>query len=174
MTDATGVGLQYHLLSQSFAGLCNKALGAGEVTTAAWMDAADGVDSYKECMKLLGLSPTWIVYTGNPMTNPDFGAIDGGVMDRLGKKYVLTDVRTNPESGVVAVVASHVYGAFIVDKRDQAFFDGKGYEMVYDASKKTTADSWREFRDRCDNSAWWSCPCIRASWPTSPLPTTFL
>lgn len=85
VTAATGDGLQYHLLSQSFAGLCNKALAAGEVTTAAWMDAADGVDSYKECMKLLGLSPTWIVYTGNPMTNPDFGPIDGGVMDRLGK-----------------------------------------------------------------------------------------
>lgn len=153
VTAATGDGLQYHLLSQSFAGLCNKALAAGEVTTAAWMDAADGVDSYKECMKLLGLSPTWIVYTGNPMTNPDFGPIDGGVMDRLGKKYVLTDVRTNPESGVVAVVASHVYGAFIVDKRDQAFFDSMGYEMAYDASEKTTADSWREFRDRCDNSA---------------------
>lgn len=152
-TDATGDGLQYHLLSQSFAGLCNRALAAGEVTTAAWMDAADGVDAYKDCIKQFGLSPTWIVYTGNPMTNEGFLPIDGGVMDRLGRKYVLTDVRTNPESGVVAVVASHVYGAFIVDKRDQAFYDGKGFEMVYDASEKTTADSWREFRDKCDNSA---------------------
>lgn len=152
-TDVAGDGLQYHLLSQSFAGLCNKALAAGEVTTAAWMDAADGVDAYKECMKLFGLAATWIVHTGNPMTNPGFLPIDGGVMDRLCRKYVLTDVRTNPESSVVAVVASHVYGAFIVDKRDQAFYDGKGFEMVYDASSKTTADSWREFRDHCDNSA---------------------
>lgn len=152
-TDANGDGLQYHLLSQSFAALCNKALAAGDVVTAAWMDAADGVDSYKESSRIFGLSPTWIVHTGNPMTNPGFAPLDGGVMEALGKKYVLTDLRNNPESGVVAVVASHVYGAFIVDKRDQAFYDGKGFTMVYDASRKSTADSWREFRDACDNSA---------------------
>lgn len=152
-TDANGDGLQYRLLSQSFAALCNKALAAGDVVTAAWMDAADGVASYKECSRLFGLSPTWVVHTGNPMTNPGFAPLDGGVMEALGKKYVLTDLRNNPESGVVAVVASHVYGAFIVDKRDQAFYDGKGFTMVYDASRKSTADSWREFRDACDNSA---------------------
>lgn len=152
-TDASGDGLQYHLLSQSFAALCNKALAAGKVTTAAWMDAADGVDAYKECSRFLGISPTWIVHTGNPMTNPGFAPLDGGVMDVLGTDYVLTDLRNNPESGVVAIVASHVYGAFIVDKRDQAFYDGKGFRMVYDASQKTTADSWREFRDACDNRA---------------------
>lgn len=152
-TNVAGDGLQYHLLSQSFAGLCNRALAAGKVSTAVWMDAADGVPAYKECMKLFGLSPTWIVHTGNPMTNPGFGPIDGGVMDRLGRRYVLTDVRRNPESGVVAVVASHVYGAFIVDERDRAFYDANGFEMAYDASAKSTADAWREFRDRCDNGA---------------------
>lgn len=152
-TNASGDGLQYHLLSQSFAGLCNKALAAGKVVTGAWMDAADGVAAYRECSKFFGLAPTWVVHTGDPMTNPGFEPLDGGVMKALGQNYVLTDVRRNPESGNVAIVASHVYGAFIVDKRDQAFYDANGFKMVYDASGKTTADSWREFGDKCDKGA---------------------
>lgn len=152
-TNINGDGLQYHLLSQSFAALLDKGLAAGKLVSGGWLDTYDGWSAYRTLMKECQLSPTWLVHTGNPLTNPGFGPIDGGVMDYLGKNYVLTDVRNNPESGVVAVVASHVYGAFIVDAREKAFYDANGFTMVYDASKKTTADSWREFKDKCDNSA---------------------
>lgn len=152
-TNINGDGLQYHLLSQSFAALLDKGLAAGKLVSGGWLDTYDGWSAYRTLMKECQLSPTWLVHTGNPLTNPGFGPIDGGVMDYLGKNYVLTDVRNNPESGVVAVVASHVYSAFIVDAREKAFYDANGFTMVYDASKKTTADSWREFKDKCDNSA---------------------
>lgn len=152
-TNVNGDGLQYHLLSQSFSGLVNKALASGNSVTGAWSDAYDGWASYRECQKLFHLAPTWVVHTGNPMTNVDFGPLDGGVMDYLGKNYVLTDVRNNPESGNVAVVASHVYNAFIVDVRDRDFYDANGFKMVYDATHKTTEDSWHEFKDKCNNRA---------------------
>ena len=74
-------------------------------------------------------------------------------MTTIGKQYVLTDLCNNPESGIVAVVAAHVYNAFILDKRDETYFKNKGFTMVYDASAKTTADSWHEFKDKCNNRA---------------------
>jgi hypothetical protein len=152
-TAGSGDGLQYHLMSESFTGLIDKGVAAGKLVTGSWMDAMDGYASYRELQKNFKLSPTWLVFTGNPMTNPGFGPIDGGVMDYLGKKYVLTDVNNNPESSVVAVVASHVYKAFIIDVRDKAFYDANGFTMAYDATHKTTADSWNEFKDKCSKKA---------------------
>ncbi len=151
-TNVGGVGLQYQLLSQSFAGITDRYLVAEKTITGAWMDAGDGIDAYKDVMRYHKTGPTWVVHTGNPMTNPGFDAIDGGVISVIGKNYVLTDLKANPESGNVAIVASHVYDAFIVDVQDKAFYDANGYTMVYDASKKTTADSWREFKDKCNNN----------------------
>ena len=43
--------------------------------------------------------------------------------------YVLTDVVNNPESDVVAAVASHVYNSVIVDVRDKELFDEAGLTM---------------------------------------------
>ena len=97
--------------------------------------------------------PSFIVWAGNMLTNPGFLPLDGGVMDALGRNYVMTDVRNNPESSVVAVVASHVYNAIIVDVRDHPFFDQSGYTMVYDASHKSTVDSWNEFKQYCSKKA---------------------
>lgn len=151
---AGGFGLQYHLLCQSLNGINDIAVSEGKVTTGMWMDAANGVDSYKETRKYLGMAgPSWIVWAGNMLTNPGFLPLDGGVMDVLGKKYVLTDVRNNPESSVVATVASHVHKAIIVDVRDEQFFIDNGFEMAYNASDKTTLDSWREFKQYCNNRA---------------------
>lgn len=151
---AGGFGLQYHLLCQSLNGINDIAVSEGKVSTGMWMDAANGVDSYKETRKYLGMAgPSWIVWAGNMLTNPGFLPLDGGVMDVLGKKYVLTDVRNNPESSVVATVASHVHKAIIVDVRDEQFFIDNGFEMAYDASDKTTLDSWREFKQYCNNRA---------------------
>ena len=153
VTAASGAGLQYHLLCQSFTGINGRALADGKITTGMWMDAANGVLSYKNKRTELGISPNWIVWPGDIVSNPGYLPLDGGMMDQLNHTYVLTDVRNNPESGIVAVVASHVYEALIVDVRDEQFFKDNGFEMVYDATKKTTEDSWNEFRDKCDNSA---------------------
>ena len=149
-----GFGLQYHLLCQSLNGINDQAVASGSVTTGMWMDAGNGITSYKEARKYLGMAgPSFVVWAGNMLTNPGFLPLDGGVMDVLGKKYVMTDVRNNPESSVVAIVASHVHKAIIVDVRDRNFFDQNGYTMVYDASKKTTLDSWNEFKQFCNKRA---------------------
>src|SRR5690606_34179460 len=67
--------------------------------------------------------------------------------------YVLTDVNNNPESNIVASVASSIYNAIIVDVRDKAKYDAAGYSMQYDARTKNTADAWREFKDKVSNKA---------------------
>ena len=67
--------------------------------------------------------------------------------------YVLTDVKNNPESGIVASVASRVYNSIIVDVRDKEYFEKAGYSMKYDATHKTTLDAWHEFKDKCNNEA---------------------
>jgi hypothetical protein len=149
-----GLGLQYQLLCQSLNGINDKAVAAGTVTTGMWMDAGNNIDSYKVARKYVGMAePRFNVWAGNFLTNPEFSALDGGVMAVLGKKYVLTDVRNNPESSVVAVVASHVHKAIIVDVRDRNFFDQNGFSMVYDASNKSTVDSWQEFKQYCNTRA---------------------
>jgi hypothetical protein len=149
-----GFGLQYHLLCQSLTGINDQAVAAGKVTTGMWMDAGNGISSYIDARKYLGMAaPSFVVWAGNMLTNPGFLPLDGGVMDVLGRKYVLTDVNKNPESSVVAIVAAHVYKAIIVDKRDRSFFDNNGFTMAYDASSKTTVDSWQEFNQYCDKSA---------------------
>lgn len=152
-TNVNGDGLQYHLLSQSFAAHNNRGWVDGLYTAASWLDAYDSASAYKDFIVSGGFSATWLVHTGNPMTNPGFGPLDGYFIDQFGKRYVLTDVRNNPESGTVAVVASHVYDAFIVDVREKDFYDSNGYTLVYDATEKTTADSWHEFKDYCKNNA---------------------
>ena len=149
-----GFGLQYHLLCQSLNGINDQAVSAGTVTTGMWMDAGNSIPSYKEARKYAGMAgPSFVVWAGNMLTNPGFLPLDGGVMNTLGRKYVLTDVRGNPESSIVAVVASHVHKAIIVDVRDRAFFDNNGFVMVYDASAKTTLDSWKEFKGNCSTKA---------------------
>ena len=149
-----GFGLQYHLLCQSLSALNDKAVSDGSVYCGMWMDAGNTITAYRDARRYLGMAgPSFIVWAGNMLTNPGFLPLDGGVMDALGRNYVLTDVINNPESNVVAIVAAHVHKAIIVDSRDKHFFDANGYQMVYDASSKTTADSWREFKDKCNNRA---------------------
>jgi len=65
----------------------------------------------------------------------------------------LTDVVNNPESNIVASVASHIFNSIIVDIRDQEFFESAGYSLKYDARHKSTVDAWREFKGRCRSTA---------------------
>jgi len=134
-------GLQYHLLAQSLAGLVNRAMDEGTVDFGLWLQCnGDAYDAAKANLGTeLGKKTAIELATGELKS-----MIDG---------YVLTDVVNNPESDVVAAVASHVYNSVIVDVRDKAIFDAAGLTMKYDARQKTTADAWEEFKDKCSNKA---------------------
>lgn len=159
-------GLQYHLLCQSLAGLANRAVEEGRSETAVWLHDHGGKDSYRLAKQALadmgiheqnvqdGISLACDIYApqSNRQLQPE-NLINGGALKNLISGYVLTDVRNNPESNIVASVASHIYNAIIVDVRDQARFEQAGYALRYDATRKTTLDAWHEFKDRCSNDA---------------------
>lgn len=134
-------GLQYHLLAQSLAGLVNRAMDEGTVDFGLWLQCnGEAYDAAKANLGVeLGKKTAIELATGELKS-----MIDG---------YVLTDVVNNPESGVVAAVASHVYNSVIVDVRDKSIFDNAGLVMKYDARQKTTADAWVEFKEKCSNKA---------------------
>lgn len=134
-------GLQYHLLSQSLAGLVNRAMDKGAVDFGLWLQCnGQSYDAAKANLgEEIGRKTAVELATGELKS-----LIDG---------YVLTDVTNNPESGVVAAVASHVYNSVIVDVRDKSVFDAAGLIMKYDARQKTTADAWAEFKEKCSNKA---------------------
>lgn len=148
-------GLQYHLLCQSMAGLTNKAVQEGRSEVGFWMNDHEGRTSYKDGRQALidmG-SAEQGMQSGLELAKNNYGP-DNGIniqIKDLFDGYILTDIVNNPESGVVASVASHVYNSIIVDIRDKASFEAAGYTMKYDASTKSTADAWREFKDKCSN-----------------------
>ncbi len=144
-------GLQYHLLCQSLAGLVNRALEQGKTNVGIWLENSQ--DAYARVKKTLGSEIGR--QTGTELLSKDYGEWEGkkvNVRD-LVDGYVLSDVEKNPESAVVATIASHVYNSVIVDVRDKAYFDKLGMTMTYDATGKTTEDAWHEFKNRCSNKA---------------------
>lgn len=144
-------GLQNRLLMQSVAGLANKACKEGRSSIGVWIEQGGrGYLAEKE-----GLGKEIGKQTALELaTRSDRGDWEGRDVDlrHLFEGYVLTDVARNPESANVAAVASHVYNSLIVDVRDSARFNSLGFEMKRDCSKMTTADAFREFKDKCDNS----------------------
>lgn len=150
-------GLQYHLLCQSLAGLTNRMVEEGKSDVAVWLYDHGGKASYKvskQALEDMGICEQG-VQNGLELACSDYESVDGL---RLQLKdffdgYVLTDVKNNPESGIVASVASHVYNSIIVDVRDKEYFEKAGYSMKYDATHKTTLDTWHEFKDKCNNEA---------------------
>lgn len=149
--NGIGEGLQYSLLCQSLAGIVNRAMDEGKTDVGIWLDVSG--KSYDLSKKSIGDEIGR--QTGIELLTKEYGPVDGIPVDvkKYVDGYVLTDVVGNPESGVVASVASHVYNSIIVDVRDKEYFDGLGYKMNYDARKKTTADAWQEFKDKCSNEA---------------------
>ena len=150
-------GLQYHLLCQSLAGLTNRAVEEGKSEIGVWLHDYDGIASYQLSRKALedmGIREQGI-RDGVELACCDYPLVDGLRIQLKGMfdGYVLTDVAGNPESGIVASVASHVYNSIIVDVRDKDFYEKAGYRMRYDATRKTTVDAWREFKDKCSNEA---------------------
>jgi len=150
-------GLQYHLMAQSLAGLANRAVERGESQVGIWFEDHSGKESYKvskQALESMGVTQQGM-QSGLELARNDYGP-DNGVklqLKDLFDGYVLTDVENNPESNIVASVASHVYNSIIVDVRDKDYYEEAGYKMTYDASNKTTLDAWNEFKDKCNNKA---------------------
>lgn len=150
-------GLQYHLLCQSLAGLTNRAVEKGKSEVAVWLYDHGGKPSYSlSCAALrdMGIREQGM-QDGVELACGNYTSADGIQVQLKGlfDGYVLTDVKNNPESGVVASVASHVYNSIIVDVRDKEYYEKAGYVMKYDATRKTTTDAWYEFKDRCSKDA---------------------
>ena len=150
-------GLQYHLLCQSLAGLTNRMVAEGKSDVAVWLYDHGGKASYKvskQALEDMGICEQG-VQNGLELACSDYESVDGLRVQLKGffDGYVLTDVKNNPESGIVASVASHVYNSIIVDVRDKEYFEKAGYSMKYDATHKTTLDAWHEFKDKCNNEA---------------------
>ena len=150
-------GLQYHLLCQSLAGLTNRMVEEGKSDVAVWLYDHGGKASYKvskQALEDMGICEQG-VQIGLELACSDYESVDGLRVQLKGffDGYVLTDVKNNPESGIVASVASHVYNSIIVDVRDKEYFEKAGYSMKYDATHKTTLDAWHEFKDKCSNEA---------------------
>lgn len=150
-TCVKGDDLAYDLLAQSLAGIVNRALTDGKTNVGIWLER-DG-DAYERIKNSLGKEIGR--QTANELISKDYGDVDGEKVNirNLVSGYVLCDADKNPESTVVATVASHVYNSVIVDVKNKAFFDNLGMEMKYDATNKSTADAWKEFKDKCSNKA---------------------
>ena len=146
-----------HLLCQSLAGLTNRMVEEGKSDVAVWLYDHGGKASYKvskQALEDMGICEQG-VQNGLELACSDYESVDGLRVQLKGffDGYVLTDVKNNPESGIVASVASHVYNSIIVDVRDKEYFEKAGYSMKYDATHKTTLDAWHEFKDKCNNEA---------------------
>jgi hypothetical protein len=154
ITAYDSYGLQYQLACQSLCGLNDKVISDGSTVFGTWMDAGNSIRSYQNVRRYLGMAgPISIAWAGNPLLLDNYWAWDGGVAAEAtnGYKYVLTDVTGNPESSVVAITASHVHQAVIVDIKNKQTFDDAGYTMAYDARTKTTVNAWAEFKNECNN-----------------------
>ncbi|WP_418698074.1 hypothetical protein [Bacteroides sp.] len=150
-------GLQYHLLCQSLAGLANRAVEEGKSKIAVWLYDHGRKESYElseQALEGMGIHKQGL-QNGLELACNNYAPSNGIAVQlkNLFDGYVLTDVKNNPESAVVAAVASHVYNAIIVDVRDRDYYEAAGYTMKYDATAKSTADAWAEFKDKCSNEA---------------------
>jgi hypothetical protein len=140
-------GRPYTNMCESLAGIVNKAVENKGCDYAIWLEASSN-RSYNICKD-------YFTSIGVNKLGEDDGIslLKSGVFSKLIKGYILTDITNNPESATYATVAAHVYNAIIVDIRDKAAYDTLGLTMVIDARKKTTLDSWAEFKDKCNNKS---------------------
>lgn len=148
------VALKEYLLASSISGLTAKALKERRTNTGIWIvsDRDNGVAYQSEreslgkrgCRFLGPIDPLALV-TGQ-IKQPERTEEN---ICKLFNGYILTDIDQNPESGTVAVTASHIFNGLIVDKSFQKIFDKAGYKMLYDASKKHVSDAWNEFKEKC-------------------------
>lgn len=146
--------LKEYLLAASITGLTTRAIQEGKTDTGIWVKSHNDnnlayhteIQSLRErgCRFLGEISPFDLTLKQTPETDNEHAT----AMD-LFDGYILTDMDRNPESGSVAVTASHIYNGLIVDKEFKELFDRAGYKMLYDATNKKVQDAWNEFKDQC-------------------------
>ena len=143
-----------YLLASSISGLTAKAIQSGKTNTGFWIvnsrDNGIAYQTERESLKnrgcrFLGPVDPIELLTGKVKSQVESEANIKNLYDG----YILTDIDHNPESGTVAVTASHVYNGLIVDKEFQDEFEKAGYKMLYDASEKHVRDAWKEFKNKC-------------------------
>ena len=142
-------GQAYTTMCESLAGLVNRAVENKETDNAIWLHDGNNRSSYALCRQYLnsiGVRPV------EPLSDL-ITLLKAGTFSNIVKGYILTDITNNPESSSYATVASHVYSGIIVDIRDKATYDKMGLTMLVDARQKTTADSWKDFKDKCNNKS---------------------
>ncbi|MDR3194056.1 MAG: hypothetical protein LBT76_02025 [Tannerella sp.] len=152
-----GSNLKDYLLATSLTGLTARALQQGKTDVAIWMvHPIDSRIAYREERASLESRGCRFLDKASPLqlATESFEPVDGipVTLKNLFDGYILTDLQTNPESGAVAVTASHVYNGLIVDRQDRALFEKAGYKLLYDASGKNVRDAWNEFHDRCEKT----------------------
>lgn len=147
--------LKEYIMAASISGLTSRALEAGKTDVGIWI--ANHRDSsniaYKVELASLRERGCKFLDPVAPMEllTKDMPPVDGNDVNvkHLFDGYILMDLDCNPESGSVAVTASHVYNGIIVDKEFKDVFDRSGYKMLYDASDKRVPDAWSEFKGKC-------------------------
>ena len=135
--------LRNHILAESIIGLMSLAVNEGRGETMVWTEMQNpDYNAVRDNLGLVskGTQTTWELLELHPEIRKQ---IDG---------YILCNVRKQ-ESLTVAAAASHVYKAIIVDAAYEAKVKALGYELKYDASNKTLADGWAEFKDKCNNNS---------------------
>ncbi len=150
------IALKKYLLASSISGLMAKAVLAGKTDAGVWIvNARDNGIAYQEERQSLKDRGCHFLDEVDPveLSTCRMDSVDGKDVNVKGMfcGYILTDMDKNPESGTVAVTASHVYNGLVVDKSFQKLFDKAGYKMLYDASAKHVCDAWTEFREQCAN-----------------------
>lgn len=145
-------------MCQSLAGLANRAVEQGTSEIAVWLHDHGGSDSYKlskQALEDMGIHEQGM-QSGLELARNDYGPSDGVTIQLKGMfdGYVLTDIEHNPESGVVASVASHVYNSIIVDVRDKEYYEEAGYTMKYDARAKLLHRHGRSSKTNAATKHW--------------------
>ncbi|MDR2139598.1 MAG: hypothetical protein LBP50_08625 [Tannerella sp.] len=152
-----GNRLKDYLLAASITGLTARALEQGKTNVGVWMACnADRAVAYRKERASLEARGCRFLPQVDPLqlATDTFEAVDGMnvTLKHLFDGYILTDLEQNPESGSVAVTASHVYNGLIVDRPDRERFEKAGYKLLYDASEKNVREAWNEFGDRCEKT----------------------
>ena len=145
--------LRNHLLAESIIGLSALAVNEGRSETMVWTESPNsGYSSILDNINMVnnGTQSTWELLEHHDNVK---NSIEG---------YVLCNVRKE-ESISVATMAAHVYKSIIVDSYYEADIQALGYEKKYDASNKTLADAWAEFKDECNNNSMILMPTLTAN-----------
>ncbi|MDR1981541.1 MAG: hypothetical protein LBQ39_07985, partial [Tannerellaceae bacterium] len=116
--------LKEAFLAASITGLTARALQQNKTDVGVWIE--QGMDSrvayQKERASLESRGCRFFAKaTPRQLATETFEAVDGidVTLKTLFDGYILTDLRNNPESGTVAVTASHIYNGIIVDREDR-------------------------------------------------------